>query len=285
MFINSISASKSDIIDQCLWKYNLRYNLKIPGFGSKNEDALSFGSFIHKIFELGFQKSDLKTLSKLAEQERSTYKVQFQMNEKIKSCIEHFISWNSKLGETVATETAFELPLDKEHDINFKGVIDRIVKGAKGGYLVIDYKTSKREKTKKELLEDKQLMGYAYAINQLYGTEYKDIWCGHFYPVTGHFITVQFSKFQITQWKKKEIDKVWRIRKKTSNDFPAHQNMFCGNCEYQKVCEHFCSKEEVAKNLEEQIKLRDQLKAEKEAKEASNSVANQDESNKNSIAS
>ena len=80
MFINNISASRGDIIDQCLWKYKLKYILRLPGFGSKNEGALNFGSFIHKIFEVGFKEKSMKTLLKIAEAERSTYKVPFVEN-------------------------------------------------------------------------------------------------------------------------------------------------------------------------------------------------------------
>lgn len=257
MFINNISASKSDIIDQCLWKYNLKYILKIPGFGSKNEESLNFGSFIHKVFELGYKDNDVKQLMKLAEQERSTYKVQFQMNDKILRCVENFVLWNQKLGETVATEQMVTVPLDKEHDINFVGVIDRVVKGTDGGYLVIDYKTSKKEKSKKDLLQDKQLMGYAYAINQLYNVDFSNIWCGHYYPVTNTFNVVKFTKLQIWNWKKKELEKVWRIRKKKKDEFPPQENIFCDWCEFKPVCERFNSKEDVCKRLEEQVKLKE----------------------------
>ena len=53
-------------------------------------------------------------------------------------------------------------------DITLNGVIDRVIKGKDGGYLVIDYKTSKREKSKVELYQDSQLKGYVYAISKLY---------------------------------------------------------------------------------------------------------------------
>ena len=280
MFINNISASRSDIIDQCLWKYNLKYNLKIPGFGSKNEESLNFGSFIHKIFELGYKDNDPKLLMKLAESERETYKIPFGMNDRIKVCIENFILWNGKLGETISTEGMFEVPLDAEHDIKYIGIIDRVVKGTDGGYLVIDYKTSKREKKTKDLLDDKQLMGYAYAIHTKYGVDYTKIWCAHYYPVTGNFYPVRFSKAQIWNWKKKEIDKVWRIRKKTKDEFPPQKNIFCDYCEFQPVCPHFSTQEQVCKRLEEQIQLRDQAKS-TAAVEQVQQIPNNGDSDKN----
>lgn len=238
----------------------MKYVLKIPGFGSKNEESLNFGSFIHRVFELGYKEADKKSLVKLAESERAGYKIPFQMNDRILACIENFILWNNKLGETISTEVEIEAPLDEKNDIKFIGIIDRIVKGKDGGILVIDYKTSKREKKKAELLDDKQLKGYAYAVSVKYGIPLSSIWCAHYYPVSGNFIPVQFSRFQIGQWKRKEIDKVWRIRKKKKDEFPAQSNIFCNWCEMQPVCEKFCSKEQVAKNLNEQILLKEERK-------------------------
>jgi radical SAM protein with 4Fe4S-binding SPASM domain len=260
VFINRISNSKSSTIDECLWKYNLKYNLKIPGFKTKSEESLRFGSFIHKVFELGYKEKDLKSLLSIAESERKNYGITSLREENTKLCLENFIVWNQFLGETISTEGEVEAWLDKEADIKFNGVIDRVVKGSKGGYLVIDYKTGKWEKKKKDLLDDKQLKGYAYAIHEKYGVEYRDIFCAHYYPLSNNYIPVQFSAFQIATWKRKEIDKVWRIRKKKANEFPPQKNIFCSNCEFQQICEKFCTKEEVTKRLDEQLLLRDQLK-------------------------
>jgi RecB family exonuclease len=259
MYINSISSSKSDIIDQCLWKYNLKYILKLPGFGSKNEDALNFGSYIHKIFELGYKEKDLKSLLKIAESEKTTYKVTFRDNERIKACLENFLLWNQKMGETVSTEKVFNIPLDEKNDIHFIGVIDRVVKGTDGGYLVIDYKTSKREKKKKTLMDDNQLKGYAWAIHETYGVPLEDIYCAHYYPVTGNFVAVKFSKFQIERWKKQQIEKVWRIRKKKKDEFWAQENVFCDWCEYKEACPRFQSEETVCKRIDEQKELKKRL--------------------------
>lgn len=225
---------------------------------------MNFGSFIHKIFELGYKDNDAKSLMKLVESERETYNIPFGMNDRIKVCIENFLVWNGKMGETISTEGMFEVDLDKEHDIKYIGIIDRVIKGKDGGYLVIDYKTSKKEKKTKDLLDDKQLKGYAYAIHEKYGVDYANIWCAHYYPVTGNFYPVRFSKAQIWNWRKKEIDKVWRIRKKTKDEFPPQKNIFCDYCEFQPVCPHYSTQEQVCTRLEEQIKMRDLEKARSE---------------------
>ena len=267
MYITRISASKSDIIDQCGWKYYLKYVEKLDeGLQSPNEDSLNFGSFIHKVFELGYKEKTSKDLLKLAESERATYKIPFRDNSRIQSCIEHFIMFNQKLGETVSTEWKFEIKLDEKNDITFNGVIDRIIRGTSGGYLVIDYKTSKREKKKKDLLTDKQLMGYAYAIHKTYNVPYKDIVCAHYYPLTNNFVEVRFTEFQIKGWMKKEIDKVWRIRKKKKGEFYPTENMFCDWCEFKcSYCPKFSQPQLVEQRLDEyRQKKKDQSKSDKD---------------------
>ena len=178
----------------------------------------------------------------------------------MKSCLENFMLWNQKLGETLSTEQTVTVPLDEEKDIKFIGVIDRVIKGSDGGYLVIDYKTSKREKKKKTLMDDDQLKGYAWAIHNLYDVPYEKIYCAHYYPVTGNFVTVKFGKFQIDRWKKKQIEKVWRIRKKKKDEFWAQENVFCDWCEYHDACPRFHSENVVCERIDEQKLLRSKQK-------------------------
>jgi hypothetical protein len=267
-FINNISNSRGDVIDQCLLKYKYRYVDRFPGFGNKNQDALNFGSFIHKIFEDGYKLKDMKSLLKIAESERPTYKVPFTDNERMKSCLEHFLVWNSKLGETISAEMSVSVPLDQKNDITFIGIIDRVVKGTDGGYLVIDYKTSKREKKKATLMDDNQLKGYAYAIHTMYDVPYDQIYCSHYYPVTGNFVSVKFSKWQVEKWKKKQIEKVWMIRKKKKDEFWANQNVFCDYCEFQPICHKFNTEAQVCVRLEEQTALKKKLAEDKKLLES-----------------
>lgn len=234
MFLNKISSSKSDVISQCLLKYKYRYILKIRDLPSKNEDSLQFGSFIHKVFELGFKNNDIKELQKISEEVKGNYKLAGKIEDKTKICIENFLRFNSQLGETVATELVFEIPIAE--GIDYNGVIDRVIKGKDGGYLVVDYKTSKSEKSRKALLDDNQMKAYAFAISTLYNVPLSKVYCGHYYPLSNNFVTVQFPKILIDEWKRKEIDKVWRIRKKKQDEFPPQKNMFCDWCEYKPMC-------------------------------------------------
>jgi RecB family exonuclease len=156
MYINKISNSKREIFRQCGLRYKRRYIDYYEGDSPKNGDSLNFGQYIHKIFEEGTKAGHIKDLEKLAEHHRPTYKISANYNKRIEHCLNNFLRFNSKLTETLATEFEYEISISE--DIKVNGVIDRIVKGSKGGYLVIDYKTSKKEKTRFDLFSDSQLL-------------------------------------------------------------------------------------------------------------------------------
>lgn len=241
-------------------KYDYKYNKRIPGFPVETkkddpitmEEKLDFGTYIHRIFELGYKEDNVNEVIKISENIKKDYKLPLVYKDRIKKCINNFFRWNSSLGETIAVEYNFKIELSE--GINYTGYIDRIVKGKDGGYLVIDYKTSKREKTRMELTRNNQLLGYAYAIHKLFNIPLKDIYCGHYYPVTDHFVYVKYSEADIASWKKREINKVWKIRKLKKDEFPPKQNEFCDYCEYKPICTKFNDCFTVSARIEEQLR-------------------------------
>jgi len=162
------------------------------------------------------------------------------------------------LGETVGTEVVFEVPV--KDDITLNGIIDRVIKGDDGGYLIIDYKTSKREKTKVELYQDTQLKGYVYAISKLYEVPISKIVAAHYYPLTNNFVHVQYSVPQINAHLRKIVDEVWKIRKKKKDEMRSNRNEFCNWCAYKTACPEFCTMHEVQKTIEE-LKARKKKKS------------------------
>lgn len=256
MFLDRLSNSKSDVIDQCLLKYDYRYIRKLPGYPSKNEDALDFGTYIHRIFELGHTENHITELEKIAENIKKDYKVPLIYKDRITQCLSNFLRFNKGLGETMAVEHEFSV--DLAEGIKYNGFIDRIVKGQQGGILIIDYKTSKKEKSKIELSRDKQLIGYAYAVSKEFNIPLTDIWCAHYYPLSDNLVAVKFPQSAINMWRDKEINKVWKIRKKKKDEFPAMQNQFCEWCEYKPLCPVFNQPCDIQVRLEEQIKLKAQ---------------------------
>ena len=237
MFINTISNSKRDTFKQCKLKYRYRGVDRIADYDISNTDALHFGSYIHQIFEDGVEAFDLSGLQRLAEENRENYKFNKSYEPKIELCLKNFLRFNATLPETGVSEQHFDLEVAEGITIN--GYIDRIIKGKEGGYLVIDYKTSKREKSKIELYQDPQLKGYVYAVHKLYNVPLNKITAAHYYPLTNTFVNVQYTSNQIWAHIKAVVDDVWKIRKAKKVDLVPMRNQFCNWCSYKSLCPEF----------------------------------------------
>ena len=210
-----------------------------------------FGSYIHKIFEEGVGKS-IEDLIALSKSLRSNYKFSGRYNEALTNkCIANFYEFNKKLGKSVGEETVYEVSICEKTKIKHNGIIDRIVEGREGGYLVIDYKTSKREKSKIDLYNDAQLQGYAYAVHKIYGVPFNKIWCAHYYPISNTLVSVQFSQTQMNAFVRKFIEQVWTIRKKKAGEYPAIRNEFCDWCSYKSLCPKFRTGPQIQQRLDE----------------------------------
>jgi putative RecB family exonuclease len=250
MYIKTISESKFQTFKQCQLKYRYRYVERLPEPAESNTEALHFGSYVHKILEEGVNATTQDELVRIAEEVKGSYKISKKYTGKDLKCIDNFLEFNSKLGESVATELVFEVPV--KDDITLNGVIDRIIKGDDGGYLVIDYKTSKREKSKVELYQDSQLKGYVYAISKLYNVPFSQIVAAHYYPLTNNFVHIQYSAPQINAHLRSIVDEVWKIRKKKKEELRPSKNEFCNWCVWKKKhCPEFSDGITVQKAVEE----------------------------------
>ena len=249
MYINTISESKYQTFKQCQLKYCFRYVDRLPEPEEANTEALHFGSYIHKVLEEGVEATTQDELEKIAEDVKGTWTISEKYDGKDSVCFRNFLEFNSGLKGSIATELVFEVPV--KDDITLNGVIDRVIKGKDGGYLVIDYKTSKREKSKVDLYQDSQLKGYVYAISKLYDVPVKNIVAAHYYPLTNNFVHVQYSVPQINAHVKNIVDEVWKIRKKKKADLKPSRNDFCNWCAYKGLCPEYNDPQTCTKKFEE----------------------------------
>ncbi len=248
MFINTLSESKSKTFNQCSLKYKYKYVDKIKE-DEGDKDYLLFGSYIHKIFELGYKEKEEHNLLVIAEEQRKNYNFAKSFDKGTEKCIKNFLKFNSTLGETLCTEFPYEI--EEAGDIKLNGVIDRVIKGTAGGLLVIDYKTSKTEMKELDLFKDPQLQGYVYACSKKFNVPTNSIVAAHYYPVTNNFVRVRFTGQQIAKYKNDKIQEVWKIRKMKINECVAKENRFCNWCGYKSMCPLYVPQETVAQKLEE----------------------------------
>lgn len=252
MFLSSISNSKLSTYNECPHKFKLKYYDRVDE-GDTNKDAFQFGSYIHKIFEEGYKESSLEDLTSIATKLRSQYQFSESLEDDIEKCLKNFLKLNSSLARTVSTEQYFTLDLGD--NIVFNGIIDRIIESKSGDLLVIDYKTNKREKLKKDLLYDDQLLGYTFAVSKLYNKQFNNISVALYYPKTGNLCgPVKYSNMHVALYLKKLKEACWKIRKKKKDEFRPTQNKFCDWCAYKNYCPVFTPN--AFQNLNEHLKTR-----------------------------
>jgi len=251
MFINRVSPSKIKVYKDCKLKYKLKYIDRLPDDynDSTNTDALQFGTYIHEIFEHGSELETLEELKDLAKDLRDKYKFGKEKEKLIDESVENFFNWNKALtAETVGKELVFGVE-HKSYELN--GIIDRVLRSPEGKYLVIDYKTSKRPLTKRQLYTDDQLIMYAAAISKLYNVSPSNITLGHYYPHLDKFVSIVYPASVVNGYLNNSLDrKIWDIRKRKKHQFPAEKNKFCDWCGYRDICPAFTGKKSL---LEEAI--------------------------------
>mgnify|MGYP003639150873 FL=1 len=238
MYIKGFSPSKLNVFDECPAKFRYKYVHYLPEEYNKSlsRDALQFGSYIHKILEDGVDATSEEELFEHAKRLRETY--HFKSRDKdVEKCIKNFFKFNAALEETVSTEMKFKITVREDLELN--GIIDRVVKSPNGRYLVIDYKTSKREKTKRELYNDPQLMIYTAAMAKMFEVKVTDIIVAHYYPITGNLVTVKYLPQHVNGFLKRVDAKKWIIRKKKEGEFKPRRNQYCDWCGYKELCPLF----------------------------------------------
>jgi CRISPR/Cas system-associated exonuclease Cas4 (RecB family) len=143
---------------------------------------------------------------------------------------DHGISEGRILFPAFAVEKEFLLPFE---GIEIVGKIDRIDQ-TPGGYLVSDYKTSKREPDAWFLRHDLQLTAYAWACQQLYGE----------LPVKLYWIHLRNGKWIETERTQQDVDD---LKTMIHNALDMYRNgvrhrifhaQVCGFCDFAgEVCD------------------------------------------------
>jgi len=249
MFCNTISNSKRETFKQCRLKYKYNYVNRYESTDIGNTGALHFGSFIHEIFEKGYTSTSLNQLLEIANGLKDKYDFPDKYNKDIEKCLKNFLRFNAQLPKETLIEHHFVEEVIE--GIKHEGYIDRIVKSPSGTVLVIDYKTSRREKSKFELFNDNQGKSYVYAAHKLTRAPIKDITFSHYYPLTNNIVAVTYTEGATRQHIKSIIDEVWTIRKCKSDDLYPSKNEFCQWCSYKSICPLYNDVEVVKGRLDE----------------------------------
>ena len=250
MFINTVSPTKINTFNECPFKYHCKYVRKLPGVfnDQQNTDALQFGSYINRIFELGYECKTVEELFAIAKEIKPKYEFATSGpkgygKKKIENCINNFFTFNAALSETLAVEGNFKVEAET---FTLNGIIDRIIIGEEGGFLVIDYKTSKSMKSPAELYSDPQMLMYTFAIHHMYDIPYTKITMAHWYPVQNKLVTVRIPERVVEQYVHRKLkNEVWTIRKLKTDEFKPKVNKFCNWCDMIGICPAYHTQTEI----------------------------------------
>jgi len=132
------------------------------------------------------------------------------------------------------TEVTLEFKID---DHIFRGVIDRLDHTGPGKWIVHDYKTSKRQKSHQQAMNDIQLALYQIAVEQNFG-QVNDLSLTWHFLRMGSEVTVLHTREQLEKLRKKLVKMVEKIInfKDDENNFVPKETILCNWCYLWEEC-------------------------------------------------
>ena len=249
------SYSKINTFKNCPQQYKIIYLNKIK---KKDESIEAFmGKRVHEVLEWLYSVEDLKNeyivFDRLLEKYNEIWnnnlhddifiarckynKENYNKNTVYKigiDCLKNYYSKFSKNGyfsqNVFGTEVKFEIKID---DYKFIGYIDRIDENNDGSIDIIDYKTSKRDKSFYQAKNDLQLAIYYLAAKDLFNN--KKINLNLFYLRTDKYIKVEDNPEKILELKKKIKQYIFSINNET--DYLSKESILCEWCYLWNECE------------------------------------------------
>ncbi|MGH8903310.1 MAG: RecB family exonuclease [Egibacteraceae bacterium] len=237
-----LSFSKVDTYQLCPLKYRFSYIEKLPGTPSPQ---LSWGSSIHAALERWWGQKLPEPppvdalLQALYERWDDAGFEGMDREEKLKwyrhaqdVLRRHHARYAPTYSPAVASEAWFELDLGD--DVQVCGSIDHVERTAAGGIGIVDWKTNRRAKTRKEVAGSLQLAIYTLAAAELWGQEPE--WVALDFVVSGMRVSLPRSEID-TDAALGTINEVTaRIRAELFEPSPSR---LCGWCDYRAVCPAF----------------------------------------------
>tara|TARA_R110000824_G_scaffold14726_8_gene62485 strand:+ start:7150 stop:7944 length:795 start_codon:yes stop_codon:yes gene_type:complete len=185
--MSHVSYSEIKIWKECSWKHKLLYLDKLKGF--KGNEYTAFGTAIHSTYEKVlleekinekeyFQSKFLEELKELPEEVKNNLNKKLVEDLRKQGDTLASLSMNALKDyfgnfEVVSVEEQLYEPiktfLKEEHDFNFKGFIDLVLKTDDGKYHIIDWKTcswgwDSRKKTDKMITYQLTFYKYYFAL-------------------------------------------------------------------------------------------------------------------------
>lgn len=237
----------------CPKKYEFRYLLR-PEVPSVETAETLLGSVVHKALAQLYHDVSMEKVPELAQVEKNfddIWQKEWHSGIRIygdydaedykrigKKCLRDFYERNHPFNQsrTLGLDYRATVSLDNSGRYRMTGSIDRLAKGADGGYEIHDYKTGKHLPSQEALEADQQLTLYNLLVRQLWPgvEEIVSIW--HFLRFDQP-LTASRTPEQVEEAKEKVIARIDEIEgSRAAGHFPTHVTDFCSWCDYKHIC-------------------------------------------------
>lgn len=235
--VDRLSYSQIESFKICPLHYKLAYILRIP---TPDSASLSLGTSVHEtMLDIFTEIKNGVNLKKINFEEilnnnwiNAGYLDKKHEQQSLKTSLEYINNYFVSVykGEVpIALEEKFTIKLGPT--LSITGKIDRIDELPDGTLEIIDYKTSQKLPTQKEVDNNLQLSIYALAAKQLYPD--KKIKLSLFFFEESKKISTTRDKVKL----KEAEQEIFDIRKQIEeSDFTCSKHFFCENCEYSLFC-------------------------------------------------
>lgn len=242
--LSYLSYSQISTFQLCPLHYKLRYIFKLP---SPVSSAQTFGTVIHttlkdyyKLLIQGEQWSEDR-LIEILRQNWSTlgFSNKAEADASRKAAQEYLLAFHVQESRqefrTKVVEEKFIFPL--AHGLKLLGIIDRIDAHDDGKIEIIDYKTSEKIPTQKQIDTDLQLTIYALAATEVRHPfllrQPADIILSHYYLAQQQKITTTRTTQDLISAKEAIVKIAREIER---SDFSCSGSTWCTKCEYKLYC-------------------------------------------------
>ena len=235
-----LSFTRIDTFSTCPRKFRYQY---VDALATRPAPQLSFGSSIHAVLEWLYDRKhpELPSLEETLQALYDRWDVSGYAEvprEEQRVAYEHARDVIARFHQRVETdgfrlpasvEAWFELPFAE--DVVVIGAIDRVDADPDGALHVIDYKTNRKAKSRRQVASSLQLAIYALATHELYGRTPATVALD--FVVPGVRVSVPIGELDLDGVAQRVAETARRIRAKEDTPTP---NRLCDWCDFKPVC-------------------------------------------------
>lgn len=255
MNINHISVSRKLVWDECKVKYRYKYHLQVP---SPEEEPfyLVYGKIVHKIAEEFVRARGERTLDEIKSdvldgrilveeyggEEVKAPTLPFEYRMRLTEHLGSIKKLTSQIGYDGELEWPFEYDLDPPHGKKVVGYIDRMIRKGGDNFFIIDYKTTRRGRWRKDensIRYDLQLRTYARIIQKEFNVPAENIRTALYYLEGGNLIGAKFTDQSLESAEEELLECYDDIKNTEPESVWGRTGDHCKRCDYRSMCPFF----------------------------------------------